>query len=104
MHESCTIHLSKMSCNLQLLIVLAVVFCHQAELTICQEHTYSARVIESNSGACPTEEELVAVNNEIRLDVQRLLTVYDRDCGGTSGWALLTYLDMGNTSHQRSYL
>lgn len=40
------------------------------------------------------------MRNGINHDVSRRLTVFNKSCGGTGGWALLTHFDMGNASHQ----
>ena len=66
-----------------------------------QMHTYSLWLTSKNSeGTCQTEEERESLRNGIDHDVSRRLTVFDRSCGGTDGWPLLTHFDMGNASHQ----
>ena len=60
---------------------------------------YEAKVIESSAGICPTAEESQEAQDEIRLDVRRLLGL-SYTCGGTSGWDRIAYLNMSDSSHQ----
>ena len=59
---------------------------------------YEATVIERSTGICPTAEERQEAQDEIRLDVRRLLGLYS--CGGTSGWDRIAYLNLSDSSHQ----
>ena len=59
---------------------------------------YEAKVIEKSAEICPTAEESQEAQDEIRLDVRRLLGLYS--CGGTSGWDRIAYLNMNDSSHQ----
>ena len=60
---------------------------------------YEAKVIEKSAEICPTAEESQEVQDEIRLDVLRLLDL-SYSCGGTSGWDRIAYLNMSDSSHQ----
>ena len=60
---------------------------------------YEAKVIEKSTGICPTAEESQEAQDEIRLDVRRLLGP-SYSCGGTSGWDRIAYLNMNDSSHQ----
>ena len=58
------------------------------------------KTIEGNgAGICPPGEELEAVRNEIRQEIQILLepTI---TCGGTTGWSRYFYLNASNSSEQ----
>ena len=59
---------------------------------------YEAKVIEKSAEICPTAEESQEVQDEIRLDVRRLLGL-SYTCGG-SGWDRIAYLNMNDSSHQ----
>lgn len=59
-------------------------------------YTYGARITESGTEECPSEQEIASVINEIGQEVQRLLF----PCGGTSGWTHFAHLDMTNSSQQ----
>ena len=60
---------------------------------------YEATVIEKSAGKCPTAEESQEAQDEIRLDVRRLLGL-SYTCSGTSGWDRIAYLNMNDSSHQ----
>ena len=59
---------------------------------------YEAKFIEKSTGICPTAEESQEAQDEIRLDVRRLLGL-SYTCGG-SGWDRIAYLNMSDSSHQ----
>ena len=59
-------------------------------------YVYEARVTESGTEECPSEQELTSVIDEISQGVQRVLF----PCGGTDGWTRFAHLDMTNSSQQ----
>ena len=92
-----------MPCSIRLVATLAVLFGLWTEITVAQQHyvyPYSPVVIESSKQTCPSQEDREAVRDDIAWNVQRLLTLHDKTCGGTGGWALLTHINMSNASHQ----
>ena len=58
---------------------------------------YEATVIVSSDGVCPTAEERQEAQDEIRLDVRKMLD--QNTCGGI-GWNRIVYLNMSDSSHQ----
>ena len=73
--------------------------------------TYEPRVLETPQGeVCPAAEQLEMTRNEIRNEL--LVTIRERvlplaptsaptyECGGTSGWTRVTFINMTNTSQQ----
>ena len=103
--ELCSQQFAKMSTGPKVVFlasVLLLVCTKQTSAQVAQQytHVYPPRVIESSEGTCPSEEEREAVRGEIKQDITRLLTSYDKTCGGTGGWALHTHINMTNSSHQ----
>ena len=91
-----------MPCCIQLIVTLVALFGLSTEFTAAQPyyvHPYSPIVIETSGQTCPSEEDREAVRDDIALNVRRLLTLHNKTCGGTGGWALLTHINMSNSSH-----
>ena len=68
--------------------------------------TIEARVLDTPQGlVCPAAEELEMTRNEVRSEL--LITIRERvlppptyECGGTSGWTRITFINMTDTSQQ----
>ena len=69
--------------------------------------TYEPRVLETPQGeVCPAAEQLEMTRNVIRNEL--LVTIRERvlppaptyECGGTSGWTRVVFINMTNTSQQ----
>ena len=67
--------------------------------------TYEPRVLETPQGeVCPAAEQLETTRNVIRNEL--LATIRERvlpptyECGGTSGWIRVVFINMTNTSQQ----
>lgn len=103
-HLAVTTHWMKMPRCIQLVVTLslAVLFGLWTEFAVAQLylHTYSPIVTENSGQTCPTKEDREAVRDDIAWNVRRLLTLHDKTCGGTGGWALVTHINMSNSSHQ----
>jgi len=68
--------------------------------------TIEARVLDTPQGVvCPAAEQLEMTRNEIRNELltsirERVLPQPTYECGGTSGWTRVTFINMTNTSQQ----